>query len=139
MKEYIISGFVKSGFFGLRDDWSRVALIQEDGFIIDLIERFNAIRELNNKMPMTVEYHVSDKKQTKSEMISLLMGKLYGDCDAEYSRNSYHYSSYTSGVDYDCNLTIGGHDLLQEIRNYEGKFVMIIITIKDDKDLTKQS
>lgn len=122
MKTIILSGFIK---FDWSDSWQTIKLIQEDGYKIDLVNRFKEAIESYENEKVQVNYYLSDNACTKNEMVEGWLKKLVGAIDASYEANGYSYSSWTSGTDYDTNFSVGGHNLLSELRSEEGKFMII--------------
>lgn len=80
---------------------------------------------------VTVRYYLSDKEATKDELTEdFLINTLYGNMDSEYGAR---YSEYTGYLWTDDNLEIGGHDLLSELMDADGKFLYLIIEIDKEK------
>jgi hypothetical protein len=128
MKTITFSGFIKIDYSG---NWQTIKLVQEDGFKIDLINRFKEAVESFDNYEVQVNYYISDNACTKNEMVEGWLKKLYGSVDASYEANEYRYSSWTSGTDYDTNFTVGGHNLLSELSQEDGKFIIIELNFKD--------
>lgn len=128
MKTVTLSGFIKIDWSG---SWQTIKLVQEDGYKIDLINRFKEAIESYNNSQVQVNYYLSDKACTKNEMLEGFLKKLYGYVEAEYEKNDYCYSSWTSGTDYDTTLKVGGHNLLSELSEEDGRFMIIELNFKD--------
>lgn len=75
---------------------------------------------------VTVRYWISDVEKTKEELQESVLRKLFGDVDAIYNDD---YSEITGYVWTNEELKIGGHDLLNEIRSYLGKFIYLEVDI----------
>lgn len=116
---------------GWTESWQTIKLVQEDGYKIDLVGRFKEATESFPNMEIQVGYYLSDNVCTKEEILEGFLKKLFGSVDASYEANGYAYSSWTSGTDYDTNLTIGGHDLFRELNNEEGMFILIELNFKE--------
>lgn len=127
MKTITLSGIIKYEY----ETWSKIKLIQEDGYKVDLVSRFKEAIESFDSSGVQVNYWTSEKVCTKNEMLEGWLKKIYGAVEAEYEANEYHYSSWTNGVDYDTELKVGGHDLYNELREYEGKFMILEMNFKD--------
>ena len=112
------------------DNWQTIKLVQEDGYKIDLVGRFKEAIESFPNMEFQVNYYLSNKPCTKEEILEGFLKKLFGAIDASYEANGYYHSSWTSGTEYDTNLTIGGHDLFTELKNEEGKFLFLELNFK---------
>lgn len=128
MKTFEISGIIKREW----DDFTKIKLIQSDGLSIDLINRFAEIVESFPNEQYQVSYYIADKKMSKDEIMTGFLYKLDGVIDAEYEKEEYYYSSWTNGVYYNSTLTVGGHDLLGELEEKDGKFIIIEINIGKD-------
>lgn len=128
MKTVTLSGFIK---MDRSDNWQTIKLVQEDGYKIDLINRFKEAIESYNNSQVQVNYYLSDKACTKNEMVEGWLKKLVGAIDASYEANGYAYSSWTSGTDYDTNFSVGGHNLLSELSKEDGRFMIIELNFKD--------
>ena len=126
IKEFIFEGFIK-------DEWSdnfRKLKLVDGKKEVDLVKKFRAIFDLFES-EVSVNYFLSDEKKTESEILEKWLGKLYGAITAEYETDSYCYSSYTYGTDYDTYLKIGGHDLFDELGgDNSGKWCVLKINVK---------
>ena len=123
-----LKGIIKKGW---TDSLQTIKLVQEDGYKIDLVGRFKEATESFPNMEIQVGYYLSDNVCTKEEILEGFLKKLFGSVDASYEANGYAYSSWTTGTDYDTNLTIGGHDLFRELNNEEGRFILIELNFKE--------
>ena len=115
---------------GWSKNWQTIKLLQEDGYKIDVVGRFKEATESFPNMELQVRYYLSNNVCTKEEIQEGFLKKLFGSVDANYEANEYAYSSHTSGIDYDTNLTIGGHDLFAELYNQDGRFILIELNFK---------
>ncbi len=127
MTEYVLLGKLSIGY---DDDYQKIRVMEPDGNVVDIIERMRAVKNFHPKGEISISIHSSNKPITKSKAVRGLMEFLYGDVDAQYTRNSYCYSSYTHGVDFNSYLTVGGHNLFEEWWQHDGKYVCIIINVK---------
>ena len=123
-----IKGKIEKGY---TDSWETIKLVQEDGYKIDLVGRFKEATESFPKCDVQVGYYLADNVCSKNEILEGFLKKLYGSVEASYEANAYAYSSWTSGTDYDTNLTIGGHDLFRELANEEGRFILLELNFKE--------
>src|SRR5690349_6208376 len=121
VKTIELSGIIKKEW----DDWDKIKLVQSDGYKIDLVSRFREAIESYPNKKVQVNYWLSDKPCTKNEMTENFLKKLYGSAEAEYEKNYYRYSSWTSGTDYDTVLSVGGHNLYYELANEDGRFIIL--------------
>lgn len=80
---------------------------------------------------VTVRYYLSDKEATKDELVEdFLINTLYGNMESEYGAR---YSEYTGYLWTDDNLRVGGHDLLSELGDADGKYLYMIIELDKEK------
>ena len=82
---------------------------------------------LNGKT-LSARYWITDQKATKDEAIEQFLRRIDGSAEIEFHA---HYSDITGYLWTDINLTIGGHDLLQELASYAGKYLILEIDIHD--------
>jgi len=110
-------------------NWSSTCLKQPDGLKQDLISRF---QEVENSFPdktLTIRYWITYKPLSKQELSEEMLKQLSGHIDASREADHYSYSEYTSGTDYNSNLTVGGHNIQRELDDNLGKFARIEIEI----------
>ena len=70
----------------------------------------------------------TDKECSLEEAEGALVDRLYGDEVYAYLEN-IGYSEFTiTGVDIE-ELRIGGHDIIEELRSYEGKYVHLVLEL----------
>ena len=113
-------------------DWryDTIKLVQPNGYEIDLLLRFIEWAGCHDGKA-SVRYWVTDKPTRFDDAQAGFLKTLYGNVDADCEASEYSYSEYTSGVDYDSELKIGGHDLLAELQGREGQWLWIEITHND--------
>lgn len=124
-KNFVFSGFIK-------DDWSeefRTIKLIDGKNSIDLVKKFRGIFDLHES-DVSVSYFISDTKKTEQEVKEGWLKNLVGAIRAENETESYHYSSWTHGTNYNTYLTIGGHDLFNEFSDYENKWCVLKISLK---------
>lgn len=102
---------------------------------IDLVTEFEDF----NGVEIQVNYWITNKPCTKDEMIEAWLKVLFGSVEAEYE--DYYTGSWTYGCQssWGCyekhgQLTIGGHDLFDELSNMDGKFIIIEVNIQQSND-----
>jgi len=76
-----------------------------------------------------VSYYITDKKVSEAEAKKSLILKTIGGNLDELHYELYAYSEYTI-EDIKEGFIVGGHDLINELKNYEGKFLTLIIEKK---------
>lgn len=127
-----INEFTFTGFINI--DWSddfKTIKLTDEGKSVDLVKKFRAIFDLFES-EVSVSYFISDSKKTEEEIKEGWLKQLFGDITAEYEMNSYNYSSYTYGTDYDTYLKIGGHDLFDEFDSFIDKYCVLKINVKTE-------
>lgn len=112
------------------DRFQKIKIIQEDGLKVDVINRFAEISESFIGKPIQVSYWVADKLSIRNELIESFLTQISGGIVAEYEASEYCYSSYIRGVDYDSTLKIGRHNMLNELSDKEGKFILLQIIVQ---------
>lgn len=125
-----IKEFVFSGFIDIKCIDNFKAIILKDGDKnIDLVKKFRAIFDLYES-EVSVSYYISDTEQSFIEIQEGWLNQLCGAIHADYEESSYSYSSYTYGTDYDTHLSIGGHNLINELEDYDKKYCVLKINVK---------
>lgn len=71
---------------------------------------------------ITVRYWITDQEKTKEEAKESFINSLAGIGDIEYTDR---YSEITGYLWTDENLNIGGHNLLDELKSYVGKWLIL--------------
>lgn len=71
---------------------------------------------------VTIRYYISDIKMTKEELDKAIINKLFGLADVDFGSN---YSDYTGYLWTDEELKIGGHDLIEELKNNIDKWLYL--------------
>jgi hypothetical protein len=79
-----------------------------------------------NRKQVSVRYWISDTEKTKQELTENMIMTLAGSIDADYCDR---YSDLTGYLWTEESLSIGGHDLLSELRSNIGKFLYMEIDI----------
>ncbi|MBE3122963.1 MAG: hypothetical protein IMZ58_12275 [Thermoplasmata archaeon] len=99
-----------------------LGLDTEDGLIILAEEIENHIDEYGNFL--TVKYFISDKEITETEAIEMWARNLFGKSDAKYR---IRCSDLTGYLWTDEELNVGGHNLLDELKGYLHKYLILEI------------
>ncbi len=116
--------------------YEKIKLVQEDGYKVDLVGRFQEAMESFPGMQVQVGYYLSDEPCTRQEALEGFLKKILGSIDSAevgFEKHSWQYSSWTSGTDYITNLKIGGHDLFQELRGQEEKYILLELNFSQPK------
>ena len=114
-KEY--KGIIKLKNFGESDD---ILTLDNENPLARLIA--DDIEEHGNFL--TVRYFVSDKEKLEEELNENLIKKICGSSEADYGE---HYSEMTGYLWTDNEINVGGHNLIKELENSEGKFCYLMI------------
>lgn len=83
------------------------------------------VEELQSKQ-VTVRYWTSDNEKDDGELKLGALKNILGAVDADYSDR---YSDYSGYLWTDEELNVGGHDLLEEIRSFKGKYMLIEVDV----------
>ena len=77
---------------------------------------------------VSVNYYISDEKLPREELEKKHIEKIFGIVDAECYPV---YSDVTGYLWTEEKCIIGGHDLVEELNNYEGKYIDMEISIDE--------
>lgn len=80
---------------------------------------------------LTVRYWISDKDQPLEEIKAEFLQEVMGVASADYG---HRYSEITGYLWTDEELKVGGHDLIEELKTFKGKFLHLEITFEKDKE-----
>jgi len=75
---------------------------------------------------VSVRYWISNTEKSKKQLKEDFLKSLSGRVQANYGDNYTELSGYTGTVE---RAKIGGHDLIQELRTFIGKFVYLEIDV----------
>lgn len=103
------------------DDYGVLCL--RDSQTLRLAEAFS---ENHRKGDMVlVRYYVSPFELTEEQAVIALIHKIFGGfIDAEFILEAWSEWTVEELVE---TLTVGGHDLIQELSAYEGKYVIVVV------------
>ncbi len=73
-----------------------------------------------------IRYYIADKEITVEQANTALIIKTCGGDIEELDFELDAYSEYTI-LDYNEELKVGGHDLFNELQDYDGKYLILII------------
>ncbi len=73
-----------------------------------------------------VRYYVTDKEVTEDEAKEAVIRKAIGGNLDELEFILDAYSEYTI-LELEEHLVVGGHDLLSELQDYDGKFLTLVV------------
>lgn len=76
---------------------------------------------------VTVRYWITDTETTKEEATEEFMAMLMGSA---FARFQAYYSEITGYLWTDEDLTIGGHDLMDELKSSAGKWLILEIEVQ---------
>ena len=118
--KYEFKGWIEEGEYG--DDYDALLI---DGEPLAQTFEENSI----TRKPVTVCYYICETEKTleeaKEAYLKMVMG-LEGEAEAEYS---HAYSEVTGYLWTDEELKIGGHDLCEELKSYEGKYLILLVEV----------
>lgn len=77
---------------------------------------------------VTVRYWIANKECSREAANEAFMEELIGKADTEYQ---VHYSEVTGYLWTDEEIKIGGHDLLEELSDNVGKYLILEVEVHD--------
>ncbi len=113
-------GFLRLDYYKEDDE-----ILHLSGFDEPLAEVLSA--EIKNKF-VTARYWITDKKCSKEEAVESYIRELYGKT---YCKVGACYSEYTGYLWTDEECEIGGHDIIQELHSFVGKYLILEVEIHD--------
>jgi len=109
--------------------WDTIVLEQKNGYKLNFFTRLDEIASnYNNKL--SISYWITKVRKTAEELIEHNMLAADGYLSLNISEREIRYSEYTSDTDYTTNFKIGGHNLLEELKNHTGEYLYILIDVK---------
>ncbi len=123
MKTEIYKGWLLEGSWGEGDDilyLSPNVNSYYDGEVLAEV-----LEELKGE-PVSVRYHITSKEMSLDEATEDYIKKLYGKVDADVG---HHYSEITGYLWTDEEINIGGHDLIEELHSFIGKYLILVVDI----------
>ena len=118
METKVYKGIVKEGDYG--ENWDALFIGENSQPISKIFEEDFEAKQV------TVRYWTSDEEKTKDQLQESVLRKFFGDVEANYNDA---YSECTGYLWTDEDLNVGGHDLLEEIRSYLGKFIYLEVVV----------
>lgn len=128
--EFVYRGIIT---YDWSEDFQQLLLVDEDKKI-NLVKKLRAVFDLYENA-VSVSYFVGGNKLPDNEIQEIWLKKLFGAVEAEFETSSYHYSEHTFGTEYNTYLTIGGHDLFNELRENSDKWCLLKISVKVNDEL----
>lgn len=122
LKTHLFHGLVDTGY--TFDDWLTIKLEDETGYKTDLLFRFEEWRNSFGSK-MSVRFWVTDVPASFEDAQEGFIRHVTGASSTGLEANHYQYSEWTSGCDYECELKVGGHDLIAEMRQHKGKHAWV--------------
>jgi hypothetical protein len=120
----VFEGYLKYTDNGEGDDILYFLTFGETVPLAELLQE-----EIGNKL-VTVRYYISDRVVSIEEAQQKFINQLFGVLDANYN---VVYSEITGYLWTDQEINVGGHDLLEELATYHGKYLILEVEIHDDK------
>ncbi len=130
MKKVTLSGIIRYTYEG---SFEHIKLAQDDGYEIDLILRFQEAIMNYKGYAVKVSYGLADGPCTEDELREGFLRQVFGAPKVGYEKHEYRYSSWTSGVDYNTNFKVGGHDVMNELREHQGQFLLLHLEFEKKK------
>lgn len=125
----------KIDFVQIDGNYFDVTLEQPDGYLVDLTGRLKEAVFNYGKKVKSCRYFISDAPiNSMDDAQEMFVKHLYGSMGIEYSATYIKYSEYTSDMEYEQDLTIGGHSLFDELysrryKDYEQVDVYLMMEI----------
>lgn len=119
MKTIILRGFLTEAAYGEGD-----ALYLSDNEN-PLVERLEEIKDKQ----VSIRWFTSDKEKIFEQAEEDLIRTIMGEAEEVYLNNAY--SDYTGYLYTDENLTVGGHDLIEELRSFKGQFINMEVIVHE--------
>lgn len=123
----IYEGFLKLGSNGEEDE-----ILFLEGHSDPIAEELSD--RISNKF-ITVRYYICNKETTLEQAEEYFVRQLYGEFIANYDMC---YSEITGYLWTNEDLQVGGHDLLEELKSYVEKYLIMIIEIDEEKEKEKE-
>lgn len=118
MKTITYKGIVKESEYG--ENWEALFIGENTQPLAQIFEETFVGKQV------TVRYWTSENEKTKEELQESVLRKLFGGVDAEYDD---YYSEITGYLWTDEDINVGGHDLLNEIRSYVGRYILLEVDV----------
>ena len=125
MKTIVYKGFLEERTHGEADD-----ILFISGEEDPLAEEIESDINLYGRY-LTVRYWISSFECAKWEMVEGVVSTLMGVGDADFC---HVYSDLTGYLWTDEKIEVGGHDLIQELTSFLGKYCILEIEYSKDKD-----
>jgi len=117
-------GIVEIGQMFWGSFYDAVFLVQPDGYKQDLGSRMNEA-VLNYGDNVAVRLFSASRHVSKEEIIEDVLLTVHGYTEIVHERLEGMLSEITPFEDYESKLVVGGHDLLEILRNHRGKFIIL--------------
>lgn len=127
--EEIIQGYLRVGTNGEEDVLKIEPYRNHGGEIVAEL-----LRDSFSRKTVTVRYYICEEEMSLDEASEtfirkvLGLGEVDGEMDAEYS---VAYSDITGHLWTDEGINIGGHDLLEELYSYAGRYLILVVDVHD--------
>ena len=140
--DFIVKGFLRLGNNGKEDDILYLDEYNESSTVSHSENYYEEdstfVEKLQYKISgkfCTIRYFICDEKTSYSELNDNLIRQIEGDVSADYGKR---YSEYTGYLWTDEELNVGGHDLLNELKSYENKYIFMIIDIDKNIEIERE-
>ena len=112
------------GRLAVTGDFDMLYLDADDDDNLSFEPLCELLQWINGKQ-VNVRYWITTDKATKDEAVRSHLYKLFGQADVEYDTE---YSDYTGQLSADELLNVGGHNLLDELKAHDGKYLILEIS-----------
>lgn len=128
--QYDFTGWIK---LGTNSEEDNIVFIMVDpqieprsGYYEPLAETLSKIMD---RKKVSVRYWIADRECTKEQAEYQYLHVLFGDCKSEYQ---LVYSEITGYLWTDEFCKVGGHDLINELRSYAGKYLILEVAVHSE-------
>jgi hypothetical protein len=116
METLILTGRIKN------TDWST----ENDGLRVGTEILSEYFEENLRRKYVTVRFYISDAEKSAAEMKENHILQMIGSVDADFGA---HYSDLTGYLWTDDDLKIGNHDVIEFLREHDGKYLYMEIDV----------
>lgn len=116
--------FIFQGYLSVKDDHEGHETVFLNGEAL-----VDALCDLHDEI-VSVRYYIAEKEADYETLKKdYLLKTLYGECYGEYQPQYTEITGYVGTTD---TLLIGGHDLREELDDYDGKFLYLLAKVEKE-------
>lgn len=122
MKRGPLNVFIYSGYLYMDEDINE----NETLFISSEKKPISEVLSQFTKKMITVRYYITNKELNYAEVTEAHLYSICGDIESKYEPL---YSEITGYLYTDERLNVGGHNLLDELKSFCGKYLTLVIEV----------